>query len=176
MDLMLMVAAPVGDGVKVLGLRRILEWDGLLMELAGREQEGEVCGSAATEEDKRVTGILAGSSCEEIGEGTDKRTQYVVVLAGRHAARCGGGPGETRAQCTSRRSAATASNPSPSQTGSPARGENGEFGELTGTIWCGGIRRARRQERQGGRRGHRVREKLRRPRRREESSPARGKS
>lgn len=66
----LMVAAPVGDGVKVLRQRHILEHDGLLVELVGGEQEGVVCDGAAAEEYERVPRILAGSSPEEIGEGT----------------------------------------------------------------------------------------------------------
>lgn len=87
----LVSAAPVGDGVEVVGEGRVLEGDGLLVERVGREGEGVVGGGAAAEDEERVAGVLAevgvGGRERGGGESTDE-LEVVVRLGG------GGGAAE----------------------------------------------------------------------------------
>jgi hypothetical protein len=85
-------AAPVGDGVEVVGEGRVLEGDGLLVERVGREGEGVVGGGAAAEDEERVAGVLAevgvgGGEWGGGGEGADELEVVVGLGGGREARR-----------------------------------------------------------------------------------------
>ena len=75
-------AAPVGDGVEVVGEGRVLEGDSLLVERVGREGEGVVGGGAAAEDEERVAGVLAevGVGGRERGGGGEGADELEVVV------------------------------------------------------------------------------------------------
>jgi hypothetical protein len=81
-------AAPVGDGVEVVGQRRVLEGHGLLVQRVGGEREGVVGGGAAAEDEERVAGVLAevGVGGDGGGAGGEGAEEGEVVGGGRAAA------------------------------------------------------------------------------------------